>query len=412
MRVLIWASALQTDILALAFHLDKSPEHELLIAGTGVETYLQEPIAQKIPLTSPLIEQTAESTKQTVLEFKADVTVTDNHFPDFKTSPAICEMWHGLGWKAFDPKHCKNNALRIQELTGKTPGEENPHYIAQCFGPHDYQYRIEHMNMLADNCKMIGVPFSELIRNPPYTRKELSSLYPFDVLNKKTLLVNFTWHYGGITNQGAANGSFLSKLFKPKNPNNKDKAFLNQICEAVISAGHNILFCMHDRKRYEASYLAIYENISQKYKGDVHVKFKDEHPDNLADLTIADAMVTNLSSFITFFYHTGRPSVHLCPVQKDDQSISFARASRKGIKYQSHSLKNSFMTDPDDNGGLTAYSGEECIEHILHALADPHCCIKRTKSWLASKVPETSETSCIRFTKALEDLVRKSQAAL
>ena len=257
---------------------------------------------------------------------------------------------------------------------------------------------------------MIGMPFAELICDAPYTRQELAPRYEIDVLDRKTVLVNFTWHYGNITNQNAKRG-FWQHLFKSNKPNQDDALFLHELCQTVIKKDANVLFCMHDKARYDKDYLDIFTGLKTTFGDRIQVKFKDEHPDNLSDLIVADVMVSNLSSFITFFYHTGKPTVHLCPVSKHDKAVSFARASRKGVKYKSWSLEESFMTAPEDNGGFTVYNKADCIERICFSLDNHDCCKERTAAFLKAKLPDGIDGSCARFTAALEELHQRSMDA-
>ena len=58
MRVLLWATHLQTDILALALHLDGCPDVEMLVVTPDLATFAKEPIAAACPninLSMPLL---------------------------------------------------------------------------------------------------------------------------------------------------------------------------------------------------------------------------------------------------------------------------------------------------------------------------------------------------------------------
>ena len=412
MRTLIWASALQADILALALQLDQDPEQEVLIAATGIAAYQTQLIAQKRPFQCEIIERSDESTCiERVLAFDADVCVVDNHFPKQRLAKATCKMWHGLGWKA--PDRMDTYFDSVEMLTGLRPDVPNPRFMAMCYGPHDKQFRIDGMHIHKDNCSIVGMPMADLIVRPPYDRHELAPRYKIDVLGQQTVLINFTWHYGSITSHGGP--GFWQKLFKSSKPNKSDAAFLDQICQAVITAGANVLFCMHDRKRYEATYLEIFERLKQRYQQNIQIKFKDEHPDNLSDLLVSDVMVSNLSSFITFFYHTGKPTVHLSPVKEGQRAVQYARASRKGVRYKKRGLDQAFMMEPSDNGGFTAYNREQCIEQILQGLANPNSCSERIQAYLKAKLPNQlpgSEFSAsAEYVKALDSLHQRASAA-
>ena len=103
MRVLLWVSTLQADILALALHLDGRADVDLLIATDGLAEFRAEPIALARPIAAPLLERGAGGTRDAVARFQADVVVCDNHFPEFPAAPSVVHLWHGLGWKATPP---------------------------------------------------------------------------------------------------------------------------------------------------------------------------------------------------------------------------------------------------------------------------------------------------------------------
>ena len=55
-RVPIWATHLQTDILALAAHLDRCANVALLIVAGDAATFRREPIADALALAAPLLD--------------------------------------------------------------------------------------------------------------------------------------------------------------------------------------------------------------------------------------------------------------------------------------------------------------------------------------------------------------------
>src|SRR5687767_4996262 len=100
MRVLIWATTLQADILALALHLDTCSDVELIVAAEGLEAYRRSMMARVRPLRAPLLDMNEPSTRDAIARLSPDVVVCDNHYPHFEAAPRVCSMWHGLGWKA------------------------------------------------------------------------------------------------------------------------------------------------------------------------------------------------------------------------------------------------------------------------------------------------------------------------
>src|SRR5688572_10591884 len=100
MKILLWATTLQADILALALHLDARPDCEVMVVADGLAAYRREPIAAARPLRCPLLERGDPQVEARCRAFAADVVVFDNHMPPFRAAARLVSMWHGLGWKA------------------------------------------------------------------------------------------------------------------------------------------------------------------------------------------------------------------------------------------------------------------------------------------------------------------------
>ena len=291
MRVLLWVSTLQTDILALALHLDAQPDCALLIAVEGRDAYLAEPIARARPIAARLLERSDDATRAAVLAFQPDVVVCDNHFPGFPAAPRVVHLWHGLGWKATSAHNLKVRLRHIAHLTGGDPRRPNPRFVAQCYHERDRSWRIDNWGLAPENCQVVGSCFSDLLLHPPYTREALAPSYRLD-LARPTLPLNLTWHYGRIFP-----GSWQPALFG-RSPMETDLAFIRSVFARASAQGWNVLMCLHDRWRYEPAYLDALRREAARFPH-VALKHKNERPDNLADLVVADAFVTNLSSFVT-----------------------------------------------------------------------------------------------------------------
>jgi hypothetical protein len=392
MRVLLWVSTLQADILALALHLDGRADVDLLIATDGLAEFRAEPIALARPIAAPLLERGAGGTRDAVARFQADVVVCDNHFPEFPAAPSVVHLWHGLGWKATPPGDIATRLGHISRLSGGTPRQPNANFLAQCYHERDKAWRMKSWGVAPENCRVVGSCFSDLLIAPPCTREELAPRYRIPVGVRPTLLVSFTWHYGRIFP-----GSWQPKLFG-RAPMDADLAFLGQVAGRASDHGANLLLCLHDRWRYEPAYLEALHREAARFPH-VEIKHKNEHPDNLADLVVADAMITNLSSFITYFYHFGRPTVHLAP--RPGEAMSVGRMKRGSLKSVKTAPDDLWMNDPEDNGGLTAHDAEEALTAISKALTEPESCVVRARAWLESHMlPADGKRS-----EALADLI-------
>jgi hypothetical protein len=399
-RVLLWATTLQADILALAIHLDRRLDCSLLVVAEHAASFSSSPVARLLPLSAPVLDRDAPGIQALVEQFKADVVVCDNHFPPFNAAPRVCAMWHGLGWKARPSGELPSFFKHVKRLTGGDPRSPNPRFMAQCYHERDFAWRTEQWGLAADNCTITGSCFADLLRHEaPYSSAALEAEYGLD-LSKRTVLVNITWHFGRIFP-----GSWQPKLVGSA-PFEEDVTFLRELVGRVRDRGANVIFCLHDRKRYEAGYLDAIRRLGSEFGDGISFRHKDQHPDNWADLWIADVMVSNLSSLSTFFYHSGRPAVHLCPSASADE-IPFAQYSWLGLHRR---LRKSsmplWMNDPNDNGGLSATTPAEAFVALDAALSNPDCCKRSSSDWLARHVsfPQPSASDCLA--QALEQLSR------
>ena len=403
MRVLIWASALQADILALSLRLDRDSETDLLIVAPNPEIYLKEPIAKKRPISCPILAMYASDTWSRAKEFGADVVVVDNHFPDPGLAPRLFVMWHGLGFKARGQRDLDDFYEKVRDATGFDPRSPNPHLMAQCYGEPDYLWRIDNWGMHPDNCRIIGMAYSDLLLNPPYSRKDLQSEYPsIDIVNRKTVLISFTWHYGGIFAYPTKSAGGMARSGMSIH-RTRDLEFVRGLFSDIRAAGADIILCLHETHRYDPDLLAGIKAIARE-AGNVEIREKKLHPDNLADLVASDVMVSNLSSFITYKYVMGDPTVHLCPTTPGRNSISLA-IHRKG-RLRSRSLEKNeavWMTRPGDNGGLTTYDIWQTRMAVRTGLENADCCKKRAADWLERHVYGIDGHTTDRFVEALRE---------
>lgn len=395
MRILLWATTLQADILALALHLDSRKDTQLLIVAENVAAYARAAIAKFRPLSGRVLERGAADTRDAVARFAADVVVFDNHLPPIGAAVRVCSMWHGLGWKARPRADIRLFLGGITRLTGCDPRRPNPRFLAQCYAEPDLRWRVESWGLAARNCRVIGMPFSDLLRSSPYRKADLVDRYRIDIGSRKTLMLSLTWHYGRIFP-----GTWQPRMFGVS-PFDDDLAFVEQVFARAADHGANVLFCMHDKKRFEPRYLEALHRLSQRF-AHVEVRHKDEHPDSLADLIVSDAMVSNLSSFMTFFYHFGRPTVHICPAP--GREIRFARTRGGAITRRPVSAQAEWMNEPQDNGGLSAFDAPSTLAAVDRALSDPHCCVERARAFIDAHVAGVDGQTCERFERALAEL--------
>jgi hypothetical protein len=419
-----------------------------MVVAPDVVTYLRSPIARARPLGCQLLDREESGVEAAVRSFRADVVVADNHFPPFVAAPRLVYMWHGLGWKARNRTDIQTLYRRVTEQTGTDPRQRNPRFFAQCYGEPDRRWRVEQWGLHQESCPVIGMTFTDLLLAPPYDREALAHGYRIDVTGRKTVLISLTWHFGGIFASRHVRGGLparipggdlasrlpgaglvsrlpgsglLSRLVKQTNDWDADLGLLRRLLEVARDQEANVLLCLHERKRYAPVYLGAVQDLTSRYDH-VEIRHKDLYPDNLADLLVSDVMVTNLSSFITYFYVFGRPSIHLHPMPnpsaQDLPSASGTAPGQRGARTKCTVMRAKlrwgrvtyqrvaedeplWMADPEDNGGLMATDEESAAKALRQALQEPTCCHRRSAAWLAEHVFGIDGCTGQRFEQAL-----------
>jgi hypothetical protein len=339
----------------------------------------------------------APNIEATVKDFGPDVIVADNHIPTQFKGMKFCTMWHGLGWKARGKDDLRVFYREVARLTGHDPRAVSSRFLAQCYGESDHRWRVDNWKLHPDSCHTIGMCYSDLLLDPPYTKQQIQSYYDIDILEHKVVLLSVSWHYGRIVSDHKG-GNWL---FVDRTGIDADMAYLNGLLSTVKESGANCILCLHDKKRYEKDYLAALLDTAGQFDN-VQVKHKSDNPDNLADLVAADVMVSNLSSFVTFFYFFGRPSVHIVPVSDDDNRVSLAKLKGNNVAFRTVAKKEPlWMNHPEDNGGITARSLAEVQAGILQGLQDPSCCKERSARWIQRHVHQPDGRSARRFVETL-----------
>jgi hypothetical protein len=270
----------------------------------------------------------------------------------------------------------------------------------------DRDWRVHQWGLHEDSCENIGCCFSDLLLHPPYSTQELQPQYDVDILDKKVVLLSISWHYGRIVSENRDRNG----LFPTRTGMERDMTLLGGILDTITEANASCILCLHDKKRYEPQYLKGIAEVASRYD-DVMVKHKSDHPDNLSDLLVSDVMVSNLSSYITFFYHLGRPSIHILPAGSQTSEIQLAQI--RGGRFGYRRVKGDeplWMNDPTDNGGLTVRSLDETRNAILQGLEDPDCCKERSAEWISRHIHRPDGHTAERFHAAIQALARPSCA--
>jgi hypothetical protein len=86
-------------------------------------------------------------------------------------------------------------------------------------------------------------------------------------------------------------------------------------------------------------------------------------------------MLSNYSSFLNAFYHTGKPSIHIDPLTRDG-GPGYRRELRWG-RLRVKKVADPYATwklQPSDVGGLVARDFPELLAAVDRALDEPRCC--------------------------------------
>ena len=403
-RVVLWATTLQANIWSLAKHLQSRPEaFEIVVVTEDVAGYLREPLARLRPPKFRLMEKNDPATLTYLSEtFRPDVTVVDNHFPPKRLSPALLNVWHGFGWKGpEDREQFREVHKSIERLTGRAADVPNPLFRFINGGETNREYRTHVTGFAAENQVAAGQAFTDDIVQPGLTRDELLPLYPaaFAQPGRKVCLFAPTWHFGKIFSHWEATTGC------------DDIALLERIFRKLGELDCALILRMHDRKRFEPEYLSALEAAAARNPL-VMVKYKDADRDNLLDLLLADVAISNYSSILTFFYGTGRPSIHIYPVNRDAE-VSYYRVWKDGKVREKRAPDHAYIWSlpPEENGGLMVESFDALLSSIEHSLREPDVCRARSAEFIARHCAPYDGHTCERIAGELTRLAQTARTS-
>jgi hypothetical protein len=367
--------------MTFASYLDRVAGVELLVVTRHLAAFLSQPFARARPFAAPVLDCDDPKVPERLRAFAADVAIMDNRLPPIGSAPRLVHIGHGLGWKNAGATDLWVYHQGLARFTGHDTRQPNPNLLVLCYGETDFHWRTEKWGLHPANCRKIGMPFGDLLLDPPYYREQLQRYYRID-LRKKTVLLNITWHYGGVFAQPAGMSSTLTRWLG-RSRATADFEFVERLAQAVTSRDANILFCLHDRRRYNPTVRLAFEAIAARHSY-AELKYRDERPDNLADLLISDVMISNYSSFITPFYLLKRPAIHIRPIKRNDVRFRYAMMTFAGLWSRTASVDNeAYMMDIDDVGGPIVETVEQAIDAVVHALDHQDDCRYASEAWLA-----------------------------
>jgi hypothetical protein len=388
-RVCLWATTIQANIYSLARYLAAHRDRfEPIVVLPDLKQYEQEPIWSLGRPDCLMLDHDAPDCLDRIEALRPQVTVVDNHYPPRKLSPSLLNVWHGFGWKGpEDKQQFADVYAHIERLTGISPDKPNPYLRWITAGPTNLTHRIRVTGFHPSNVEALGQAYVDDVGNVPWSRESLLTYYPAEFQHKRIALFAPTWHFGRIFAHWGADLTILGRLF----------SFLAERNTALIMR-------MHDRARFEPDYLSALESLAARYPN-VLLKYKDRNQDNLIDLTVSDLMISNYSSILTYFYGTGKPSIHIEPVDRSAQA-SVYRYWKRGKVRTTRTADKSYIwsLDPNENGGLVAESVEDLLACIEKALENPDCCIERSKAFIARHCAPYDGKNCERIANAIVEL--------
>jgi hypothetical protein len=391
MRVLIWATTFGADLWSFAHYLDRQPGIEVKVVMKKPARFLAEPLTKLFPLRAEIVERTAATMALGIAGYQPDVTVFDNEVPPPGKSRAGFALWHGFGWKGpNDLKEMRPLYWQIRLAWGD-PCKPNPRFRWQCFGPTDFEHRTKTGGLHPDNCRILGAASQDDLRTP-LPRELLQPHYPFDVIERRTVLIAPTWHYGEVFAHWGG-----------------DAVVLEELLHRLEKRNVNVIVRLHDSFRFDASYTAFLQELTLRHRN-VLLKFKDHHPDNLLDLQVADVLITNYSSIANLFYATLRPTLHVYPVRSADEQFVWRKRTWLGM-FERKVDKASYIWKfpPEEHGGLLARNPNELYAQLDQALDDPTCCSTPARRFLDEKMLGADGKNCERILSALLELERSSR---
>jgi hypothetical protein len=395
MKVLVMANTFGADLWSFAKFLDRQPGVDLKIVLNDPPSFRHEGVAQLFPLQAELMDRRWYHGFVGPLLYKPDLTIMDNSPPALRApSPYALMLWHGFGWKGpNDLEEFKYLHLKLRKAWGDAQ-KPNRRFRWQCFGPWDFEHRTKVSGFHPDNCRILGAASHDDLR-APLDRSLAQPFYPFDVVNRKTVLIAPTWHYGEVFAHWGTDAVLFGRLF------------------SHITRRHNanVILRLHDSFRFERAYVRSLKKLTYSYPN-VMLKFKDKAPDNFLDMQVSDALITNFSSIANLYYATRRPTIHVYPVRSADEEFMWRTYTLAGVrKRKIDSVRYIWKLPPEENGGLLAHSFDELIAGVDQAMDDPHCCEDAAQAFLDKYMLGADGKSCERIWETVQELVEQPVAA-
>lgn len=390
MKILIYATTFGADLWSFTKYLDRRQDTEVEVIMPRPDLYHKEGVAHLFPLKANIHKRKWYHHIASRQLYSADVTIMDNHLPLFSTSPYGLMLWHGYGWKGPNDEEEFKWLHRSIKLAWGDAKKKNVRFRWQCFGPYDYEHRTKVSGFAPENCRVLGAAsHDDLIE--PLDRKLAQPYYPFDVQNTPTVLIAPTWHYGDVLEHWG-----------------KDKELFPRLIQHITSQGANIILRLHDSFRFDKEHIDFLRYLDRQYSN-LFLKFKDKAQDNYLDMQVSDLLITNFSSIANLFYATGRPTIHIYPVNDADEKFMWKSRFLTGFRVKEvESVKYIWKFPPEENGGLLATNFDMLMDQITHAIENPDCCREKAQNFLDKHMLGADGRNCERIWNSLIELTGHS----
>lgn len=390
LKVCLWATTFQANIYSIAKHLAQRPDaFSPLVVLDGRQAYLTEPIQRLAPAGCRMLDRADPQTARQIEAFAPAVLVVDNHYPKTRIAPGLVNVWHGFGWRGPEDREAFASLYReVSKQVGSPPSESNDYFRWISAGQTNLEHRVHVSGFHPDNVRPAGQAFVDDVMHAcaTWSRADLERFYPPSFQGRKVMLFAPTWHFGKIFAHWGDDIAILDRLFR----------FISERDAALIVR-------MHDRRRFDADYLAQLERLAQRYPS-VLLKYKDDAQDNLVDIVFSDVMISNYSSILTYFYATGRPSIHIHPVERGQESTVYHYWKAGKLRTRVEDASYIWSLDPDQHGGLAVDSQNALEAAIARALAEPDCCAERTRQFVADHCAPYDGRNCERVAQVITEV--------
>ena len=211
MKILIYATTFGADLLSFTKFLSDNTQSDVRVLLSNAEIFKQEGIVDFWNINIELESSTKLSPLRGIKGFEPDITIMDNNIPLRKISGKALVLWHGYGWKGPNDEVEWKWIHRNLGLTWGSMKEPNQDIKWQCFGPVDFKHRTKISGFHPENCLTLGSTSHDYLRKD-VPKEDLQPYYPFDVVNRKTVLIAPTWHYGEVFSHWGDDDTLFNKL--------------------------------------------------------------------------------------------------------------------------------------------------------------------------------------------------------